>query len=354
MTHYEQRLEEDENALRAAVLGLAERVRGNLSNAVTALVSGDRDLAYRTILLDGPVNRETERIDALCHRFIARHLPAAGHLRFVSAVMRMAVLLERMGDYSVTICRETAQLRAPLEGAFRDEVSTMAADSLGMFEKAMRAFESRDEALARATMREAERVDRDFSQAFGMLLTTDVSGLGMQDVFGRLIVIMQIERVSDQAKNLCEETVFAVTGETKKRRPVRVLFVSERDDADAQIAVAIGNRRHRATGRFSSAALAPASSVRPDVASFLDAYGFDTGDLAPESLSKASEDWSAWDVIVCLDTPVERFLDPVPFHTVVLRWDVPGEPGSVEDRYRFLSNAVGELMDTMRGPEPAA
>ena len=354
MTHYEQRLEGDENALRAAVLALADRVRGNLSNAVTALVSGDRDLAYRTILQDGPVNRETERIDALCHRFIARHLPAAGHLRFVSAVMRMVVLLERMGDYSVTICRETAQLRAPLEGAFRHEVSTMATDSLGMFEKAMRAFASRDEALARDTMRDAERVDRDFSQAFEMLLAADVSGLGMQDVFGRLIVIMQLERVSDQAKNLCEETVFAVTGETKKRRPVRVLFVSEHDDADAQIAAAIGNRRHRATGQFSSAGMVPAGTIRPDVAAFLESYGFEVGTLIPEGLARASADWSAWNVIICLDGPVDRFIDPVPFHTVVLRWDVSAEAGSIEDRYRFLSNAVAELMDTMRGPEPAA
>ena len=48
----------------------------------------------------------------MCHSFVARHLPSAGHLRFVSSVLRLNVALERIGDYAVAICtRVGAALR---------------------------------------------------------------------------------------------------------------------------------------------------------------------------------------------------------------------------------------------------
>ncbi len=348
MTIYEQRLEADLDALRASVLDLARRVRSNLSQAIAALTSGDDDLAYRTILADHPVNRETERIEADCHRFIARHLPAAGHLRFVSSAMRMAILLERVGDYATTICRESVQFRSDISGVFRDKVSRMANDSVAMFSRAIEAFEKRDEALARATMQEADGVDREFADAFGDLLASDVGSLGMKDVFGRLIVIMQIERVSDQAKNLCEETVFALTGQTKRRRPVRVLFVDESEAAYASLAVAIARRQHPTTGVYGSLGSSGAPDVGDAVRRFLDDRGL--GDPSVESPTSSPVDWASWDVVVSLSGPVGRIVGDMPFHTVGLSWEAGG---SIEDRYRFLSNAIAELMDTLRGPDPA-
>ena len=41
---------------------------------------------------------------------LARHLPSAGHLRFVSSVLRIDLELERIGHYAATICREALQL----------------------------------------------------------------------------------------------------------------------------------------------------------------------------------------------------------------------------------------------------
>ena len=54
-----------------------------------ALLTLDRDLAYATVLGDKPINREIRELDRLCHAFVARHLPSAGHLRFVSSVLRL-------------------------------------------------------------------------------------------------------------------------------------------------------------------------------------------------------------------------------------------------------------------------
>ena len=76
-----------------------------------ALLTRDRELAAEVILGDLPINREVRAIDALCHAFVARHLPSAGHLRFVSSVLRLNVELERIGDYAVTIAARRCSSR---------------------------------------------------------------------------------------------------------------------------------------------------------------------------------------------------------------------------------------------------
>lgn len=353
MTHYEERLQHDLDALRHSVNDLATHVEANLRSAVKALLTRDHELAYRTILLDHPVNRQAEAVEARAHRFIARHLPSAGHLRFVSAVMRIVILLERMGDYAVTVCRESVQLRTPLEGSFRDEVHAMAEDALQMLAQAMKAFADRDEALARGTMGYADQVDRDFSVAFNMLLQSAPGSLATEDLFGRLIVIMQLERVSDQAKNLCEETVFALTGETKKRRPVRVIFLDAHDAGSTQIAVAIGRKQFGDRGEFTSAGQTPAAALDPAVHAFLESHGFDPAGARPSAAASQEEEWSRYDVIVALDGKPSDYVAEIPFHTVALSWKVPAagtDVDSNEARYRFLSAAIGDLIDTMRAP----
>jgi phosphate transport system protein len=85
VSHYEKRLEQDVSEIREGVQRVGDEVRKALADSVRALLSGDRDLASRTILGDLPINREIRALDHRCHAFVARHFPGAGHLRFVSS-----------------------------------------------------------------------------------------------------------------------------------------------------------------------------------------------------------------------------------------------------------------------------
>jgi len=102
MNGYERRLAEDKREIRRRVVAVGERVRAAVEMSVESLLRGDRAECARVILGDLPINREVRSINKLCHAFIARHLPSAGHLRFVSAVLQMNIGLERIGDYAVT------------------------------------------------------------------------------------------------------------------------------------------------------------------------------------------------------------------------------------------------------------
>lgn len=88
MGHYEERLEQDLNQIRAEVVRVGEWVEKALRDALRSVLMLDRPLAYKTILGDKRINRATERLDRHCHYFVARHLPSAGHLRSGRTLVR--------------------------------------------------------------------------------------------------------------------------------------------------------------------------------------------------------------------------------------------------------------------------
>ena len=93
MTHYEARLQRDLDAIRERTRAIGEMVKTALADSLRALRERDHELASRTILGDFPINRAILELDHLCHVFVARHLPAAGVLRYVSSILRVNDLI---------------------------------------------------------------------------------------------------------------------------------------------------------------------------------------------------------------------------------------------------------------------
>ena len=124
MTQYERRLTADLKRIRALLRDVADRVCRSLDDVITAIGRGDEDALYDTVINDLSVNRDVRLIDRLCHEFVARHLPAAGHLRFVSSVLRLIIEIERIGDYAVAIARETVQLSTEPPASVARDISS--------------------------------------------------------------------------------------------------------------------------------------------------------------------------------------------------------------------------------------
>ena len=112
MSHLEERMENDLNHIRDWLWKIGEDVEAALRTAKKTLVLRDSEMAYETILGDHPINRDSRACDRMCHTFIARYLPGAGALREMASTIRINVILERMGDYAVTICREAVPGRS--------------------------------------------------------------------------------------------------------------------------------------------------------------------------------------------------------------------------------------------------
>lgn len=358
MSHYEERLETDLKRIRERLSGVGSHVEAALKDAVHALLTGNGTLAYATVLGDHPINRDVRRLDKLCHGFIALHLPSAGHLRLISSVMRIGIALERIGDYAVTICRESVQLPRPPEGALAREVELMADESRQMLHQAMDAFNEGNADMAKATMAMADQVERTFATVFEGLVS-EQGDWTVKDLFALLVVFHTLERVSDQAKNICEETVFAVSGETKAPKVYRILFLDEDDSCLAPMAEAIARKSFPHSGHYASAGRTAAGGVSGDTVAFLSQHGIDLSGFKPHTLEATPEELTEYHVIVSLKGPVKSYVGRVPFHTTALEWDVgevPEENGEatkkrLEEIYREIALQVRDLMETLRGEE---
>jgi phosphate transport system protein len=358
MSVYERRLASDKDQIRCRVRDAGERVNQAIRDSVEALLRRDEQTCSRVILGDAPINREIRAIEKLCHVFVARHLPSAGHLRFVSSALRMSVALERVGDYATSIAREGVQLSTVPPDRIADEVRQLCRHACSMVSSALTAFSQKDEELARATRPKTREVEGVYAKAFDDLLGYGAS-LPTADLFALVAVFHRLGRVSDQAQNLCEATLFELTGESKPSRYYKVLFVDPRSTLVAPLAVALARKAFPRSGTYAAAGFQPGDALAPELDSLADDLSLDVSGIVPTPLDASLEALRAYDIIVCLSSEARRHIPRVPFNTVILVWDVPllsrgtqeELPMRLQNIVRFLSSEIHNLVVGLRGED---
>lgn len=357
MSGYEQRLAADKAEIRKRAFAVGKRVQKAIAAATQALLKHDREACSRIALGDLPINREIRAIDALCHKFVARHLPSAGHLRFVSSVLQMDVALERIGDYAVTIAREGVQLDGQIPESISSDIEALSDQACAILGDALLAFSERDAELARKTRPRAKAVNTSYSQ-FYRYLTQNGDHLPLADAFAIMTVYHRLDRVADQAKNISEETLFELTGETKAPRRYRLLFVDDDGRAWAPMAVALARKTFPESGEYSCASINPSPGLLPFLPQVAESVGADTPQPTTTSFDSNESVLERYDVIVALTNDpqrIDQLIRHVPFATAILRW--PHDASAVDDAAAFelacreLSHQVHELMVLLRGPD---
>ena len=360
MGHYEERLEHDLKHIRSEVARVGEWVEKALRDALHAVLTLDHPLAYATILGDKRINRAIERLDRHCHYFVARHLPSAGHLRFISSVLRMNVELERVGDYATTMCREAVQFSQPLEPTLLREVERMGRNATEMLHQALRAFEESNVELAKATMY-GDLIERSFAAAFEELVRqSEANTRSEKDEFATLGIFNMLERVGDQAVNICEETVFAVTGETMRIVAYRILFLDKANDVLGPMAVSIARKGYPKSGKYYTAGIKPAKGLDPAFRKFMQDNGSPTSE-EPRGLEAVRDSWKDYYVLVALEGATKDYLSEIPFRTIAFEWGLkaPALKGvdeaegraALEAVYKELAPKVRDLMVALQGDD---
>ena len=165
-----------------------------------------------------------------------------------------------------------------------------------------------------------------------------------------------IERISDQAKNICEETVFLVTGDEKPFKIYNVLFLDEGNNSLGPMAEVIARKAFPESGVYTSAGSRPAEALDPRMVDFMNRHGYDFTEVQPQPLSLSPEGLADLQVIVSLKGAVTDYTGDIPFHTVDLEWELPA-PGPVSDDgdwqeiYQHLLLNSRQLMEALRGKE---
>jgi len=355
MSHYEERLERDLTRIRKRVAEMAGQVETAVKNAMHALQTGNNKLAAATVLADHPINRTMREIDRLCHGFIALHLPSAGHLRLLSSIIRANIELERIGDYAVTIAREALQLSEPPRGSMAHVLERVGSETQLMLHQAIRALNELNAEMAKSTMVMEEHIENDMDIVYAELMANDERG-AVKNTLAAFVIFSQLKRVADQAKNICEETVFAATGEMKAPKVYNILFVDEDNSCQSQMAEAMARKYFPGSGNYASGGPRPARALNPAMTAFMDKHGISLGAARPKALDMTPLELTTQHVIVSLQGPVRSYFEQMPFHTTPLEWVLappPSDAGAIEawleEVYRDLGVQIRELMEMLRG-----
>ncbi|MEO5339518.1 MAG: phosphate signaling complex protein PhoU [Magnetococcus sp. MYC-9] len=360
MPIYEQRLQKDLLRIRGELSLIGERVEAALHNALHALFTSDAKLANLTILGDMGINRLSQNLDRLCHLCIVRHQPSAGHLRMVSSVLRMVDELERVGDYSATISRAALHMQQQPSGVLKRDLEAMAQSAGSMLKQALASFAAEDAQLARATMQMAGQVGHQLSTAFTDLEREEERHRDpVRFVLDIFAICYMLERVSDRAKNICEETLFMVAGEDKPDKVFNILFIDQNNTVRSQMAEAIARRFYPTQATYRSAGLQP-GPVNQGMLDFMRYQGCHMDDIRPKGLDAApleEED----QIVISLEGPVRSYPLALGFHTTFLDWTVSEPPADEADAhtkkekyealYREISLQMRGLMEILRGEE---
>lgn len=346
-TYYEATLQRDIDRIRAAVTEMARLAADALDACLRALEARDRRLAYSVILRDRRIDTLEREIDHLCLEFLVRQQPVAKHLRFAYVTIKLNQEIERVGDYAESIARQILKLSgmdaAPLLERYRE----IAGLAVPMFRDAVRAYLTEDADLARRASQIEEEVDALKSVINAELFQLRQSNqIPLEALTPLMTIARRFERVSDQAKNICEEALYFVTGEYQKHvggDTWRVLFIDEHNACRSQMAEAIANSLGQPQFMFASAGLNAAPLDTRTVA-FLEGKGIPVSRSQPRAIESVPN-LERYQIMVALAREAKRAF-PVKTKSICLDWSIPDPSkatGSAEEIQKAYENAYQAL-----------
>ncbi len=208
------------------ILVLDSLIENATSEAVRALK--ERDLETARIIYDGDklINARRFELENDCMITIATQQPImAGDLRLLASVLEVVSELERMGDYAKGIAKICLLMgnEPPVKPLI--DIPKMGEIVVDMMHRAVGAFVSHDVETARKIPEQDDLVDALYTQVYRDLVAVMIKDPSVIDRANHLMwAAHNLERMADRVTNICERTIYVVTGE-----------MSEIDKSDDQI-----------------------------------------------------------------------------------------------------------------------
>ncbi|MFS2109722.1 phosphate signaling complex protein PhoU [Sphingomonas sp. Sphisp140] len=219
--HTVKAFDQDIGQLRALISqmgGLAEQA---IEDAMLALSRGDAELANEVRRKDKQIDAIEAELEKLVVRVIALRAPMADDLREVIAALKIAAVIERIGDYAKNIAKRVPLIHA--EGEERIEVvsilPSMGQLAADMVHDVLDAYSARDPEAAVRICKRDNALDDFYDSIFRTLVTYMVeNSRTISQVAHLLFVAKNLERIGDHATNVAEMVYFAATGEYMAER----------------------------------------------------------------------------------------------------------------------------------------
>jgi phosphate transport system protein len=194
-------------AARGNVIQLGESVVKTLRQALEAVLERDVSLAAEVLSGDADVQGGRRLIEQECIELIWRQQPVAGDLRAITAMLEIALDLDRIREYAMSLAKNAIKLNGTLAPPAEAEIAGMAQIVLTMLGDAMRAYSNADSMLADSVIARDKEVNalrhggierlRDAMQENSALVRPGTISL---------FVLQTLERAGDRARHIARYT----------------------------------------------------------------------------------------------------------------------------------------------------
>ena len=229
--HTVRRYDEELANLRGIILDMGHRVIEQTQAALTALIDGDESLAYRVLDREPQIDYLSLDADEEIFRVIARRQPTAVDLRIVLALSRTAGDVERAGDKTVRIARQSLVLReSGLEqGALHSEplaalLRALHDQACCMFERAIQAIATFDVELALGVFEDEPKLFDASDETRAFLGREDLAGFQPRQIVALLTCAHALERIGNHASNIAEQVIYVAEGKDIRYRNREILI----------------------------------------------------------------------------------------------------------------------------------
>jgi phosphate transport system protein len=211
--HTVKAFDADIGQLRGLISQMGGLAEDAIARAMKALARNDSELAAEVRADDRAIDLLQAEVERLAVQVIALRAPMAVDLREVVAALKIAGVVERIGDYAKNIAR-----RVPLiDGEHRIEpvsiLPAMGRMASEMVRDALDAFAARDPDAAVRVCESDTALDDFYDSIFRTLVTYMVENpKTISQVAHLLFVAKNLERIGDHATNVAEMVYFAATG----------------------------------------------------------------------------------------------------------------------------------------------
>ena len=211
--HTVKAFDEDIGELRGLIAqmgGLAEQAIGA---SIEALQRHDLEAAARIVADDKRIDALEMRVEQLAVRIIALRAPMAVDLREVVAALKIAGVVERIGDYAKNIAKRVPLIDSHSEIEPLSVLPAMATLAAELVHDVLDAFAARDAEAALAVCERDKAVDDFYNSLFRVLVTHMMENpKTIGQVAHLLFIAKNLERVGDHATNVAEMVYYAATG----------------------------------------------------------------------------------------------------------------------------------------------
>jgi phosphate transport system protein len=217
--HTVKAFDQDLDQLRASIAQMGGLAEAAIAESMRALMQRDTEAASRVIENDKKIDALETEVERNAVQLIALRAPMADDLREVVAALKIAGVVERIGDYAKNIAKRVRVIEKSTNLEPLSLLPEMARIVGEMVNNVLDAFAARDPEKAVQVCERDRAVDDFYNSIFRTLLTHMMENSQNIGAATHLLFIAKnLERMGDHATNVAEMVYFAATGQHMAER----------------------------------------------------------------------------------------------------------------------------------------